>query len=192
MDDFRDRLKESVKEKFGTYTKFAEKVGIQLSYFSRILSGERTPSYSFFKKLGDLGFDLNYLFKGKPDKKSLVKEKTAAYLIDTKINKLETLVFRIDNLFDELNRQEINLNSTYATIPTNQLIDFIELLKELAHMVDETLLENQELLKKTIHPESAASTAQLQNMKDRTTLLVSKLNKELKLRKFDPGSNSLS
>lgn len=190
MSDFRERLKIVVKERYGNYTRFVEKIGIHLSYFSRILSGERTPSYTFFKKLADLGFDLNYLFKGEESSKYVVKEKEIPYKFDTKIETLKNLVYRIDNLFEELNQQEIDLNMPKTSILTKQLIEFIELLKKLAHLVDETLIENQELMEKLLHSEPSQSLPYWEEMKNQTTHLISRLSEELKQHGSD--SNSLN
>ncbi len=190
MTDFRERLKKTVKKRYGNYSKFAEKVGIKQSYFSRILSGERTPGYAFFKKLADLDFDLNYLFRGNVQKDYILKEKDIPYVVDEKINKLQDLVYRIDNLFEELNRQEIDLNLPNVTIGTKQLSEFIDLLKELAYLVDGTLIENREMITRLFEPDQDNSEENIKEMKTQTTLLIDMLNEELEQRRQEKGNDN--
>ena len=185
MEDFRDRLKREVKKRYNTYTEFVKEVGIQLSYFSRILSGDRTPSFKFFNRLGQLGFDLDYLFKGDSQQQFVVKEKELEYLVDTKVDALKKMVSRIDTLFDELNKEGIDLNQPSVTVLTKHLEELINLLRELAYFVDETLLENQDLLQRLPKSEASGSGTNLEEIKNQSSLLIAALNEELKKHRLD-------
>ena len=66
MKNFTDRLKEILEKEYLTASKFAEKIGIQRSSVSHILSGRNKPSLDFVIKVNN-AFDnvsLNWLIKG--------------------------------------------------------------------------------------------------------------------------------
>ena len=66
MENFKDRLKEILDKEDLTASKFAEKIGIQRSSVSHILSGRNKPSLDFVIKVNNAFDDvsLDWLIKG--------------------------------------------------------------------------------------------------------------------------------
>lgn len=75
MENFKDRLKEILDKEDLTASKFAEKIGIQRSSVSHILSGRNKPSLDFVIKVNNAFDDvsLDWLIKGNNAIKTGVK-----------------------------------------------------------------------------------------------------------------------
>lgn len=61
--EFTGRLK-SLIDADESLSAFARRIGMPPQMIRRYLSGETSPSYEFFLRLGDCGFDLNWLVTG--------------------------------------------------------------------------------------------------------------------------------
>ncbi|MGY8945594.1 MAG: helix-turn-helix domain-containing protein [Flavobacteriales bacterium] len=75
MKNFKDRLKELIEKEGLTASKFAEKIGIQRSSVSHILSGRNKPSLDFVIKI-NIAFDdvsLDWLINGSNEIKTDVE-----------------------------------------------------------------------------------------------------------------------
>jgi len=88
MENFKDRLKEILDKEDLSASKFAEKIGIQRSSVSHILSGRNKPSLDFVIKVNNAFDDvsLDWLIKGNNAIKTGVKNtQTSSHLeIDLK------------------------------------------------------------------------------------------------------------
>lgn len=75
MENFKDRLKEILDKEDLSASKFAEKIGIQRSSVSHILSGRNKPSLDFVIKVNNAFDDvsLDWLIKGNNAIKTGVK-----------------------------------------------------------------------------------------------------------------------
>ena len=75
MENFKDRLKEILDKEELSASKFAEKIGIQRSSVSHILSGRNKPSLDFVIKVNNAFDDvsLDWLIKGNNAIKTGVK-----------------------------------------------------------------------------------------------------------------------
>ncbi len=63
MDEiFKKNLKKIAVNYFGNFAKMAEELNISSSYLSQYATLKVKPGYEFFKKLAELGIDLNELF----------------------------------------------------------------------------------------------------------------------------------
>ena len=95
MENFTDRLKKILEKENLTASRFAEKIGIQRSSVSHILSGRNKPSLDFVIKVNN-AFDnisLNWLIKGsniiETDVISEIKHPPTTAELDLKKNLVE-------------------------------------------------------------------------------------------------------
>lgn len=80
MKNFTKRLLEILESKNLSASQFAEKIGVQRSSVSHVLSGRNKPSLDFIIKITTVFSDisLNWLIKGiKSDKKINIQKKTS-------------------------------------------------------------------------------------------------------------------
>ena len=89
MENFKDRLKEILDKEDLTASKFAEKIGIQRSSVSHILSGRNKPSLDFVIKVNNAFDDvsLDWLIKGNNAIKTGVKSMQSSSPLEIDLKK---------------------------------------------------------------------------------------------------------
>lgn len=115
--DFTDRLKKILDHHQLTASLFADKIGVQRSSISHILSGRNKPSLDFILKVTNtfLDVDIYWLLNGKgvfPKKGATSAPTPTSNTIPTEINLLPTskkinriVVFYNDGTFDEYKKE---------------------------------------------------------------------------------------
>ena len=89
MENFKDRLKEILDKEDLSASKFAEKIGIQRSSVSHILSGRNKPSLDFVIKVNNAFDDvsLDWLIKGNNAIKTGVKSMQSSSPLEIDLKK---------------------------------------------------------------------------------------------------------
>jgi transcriptional regulator with XRE-family HTH domain len=64
MEGWGKRLKVLAKQGFGGVGKLAEKLGMSSSHLSQYIGEENSPGLEFFKKVADVGGNVNWLLNG--------------------------------------------------------------------------------------------------------------------------------
>jgi transcriptional regulator with XRE-family HTH domain len=113
--EIKDRLQITIKQYGLTATLFADKIGVQRSSISHILSGRNKPSIDFIVKLNDVfpDLDITWLITGKTSiteepinqiKSSVSEESSEPKLVDTNSDSrriTRIITFYNDNSFEE-------------------------------------------------------------------------------------------
>lgn len=77
--DFGEKIRVFAENNFGTLTKLAEMLDMDLPSLHRYITGKVKPGKDFFTKLVNLGCDIKWLLSEETEGGNLVKEPGAAY-----------------------------------------------------------------------------------------------------------------